>query len=137
MTNRTWTRGLAALIAAAMALSLAACGSSNDNSSSGSSTPSGQPGKGKPGIVLGDKNFTEQFILGELYAQALRAKGFTVKIKPNIGSSEITDKALTSGKIDMYPEYTGTILSELAHQTKRPSGAEDAYQEAKAFEEKR
>ena len=55
-----------------------------------------QPGKGKPAVTIGDKNFTEQYILGELYAQALRAKGFTVKLKSNIGSSEIIDKALTS-----------------------------------------
>ena len=136
MTTRTWFRSMAALLAAALALSLAACGSS-DNKSSTSSTTASQPGKGKPPVTIGDKNFTEQYILGELYAQALRAKGYTVKLKPNIGSSEITDKALTSGKIDMYPEYTGTILSELAHQTKRPSGADDAYNEAKAFEEKR
>jgi osmoprotectant transport system substrate-binding protein len=136
VTSRTWFRSMAALLAAALALSLAACGSS-DNNSSTSSTTAAQPGKGKPPVTIGDKNFTEQYILGELYAQALRAKGYTVKLKPNIGSSEITDKALTSGKIDMYPEYTGTILSELAHQTKRPSGAEDAYQEAKAFQEKR
>jgi osmoprotectant transport system substrate-binding protein len=130
---------MAALIAAALALSLAACGSSNkDKSSSATSTPaSALPGKGKPAVTIGDKNFTEQYILGELYAQALRAKGYAVSLKPNIGSSEITDKALTSGKIDMYPEYTGTILSELAHQTKAPSDPDAAYNEAKAFEEKR
>jgi osmoprotectant transport system substrate-binding protein len=137
VTSRTWFRSMAALLAAALALSLAACGSSDDGSTSTGGGSSAQPGKGKPPVTIGDKNFTEQYILGELYAQALRAKGYTVKLKPNIGSSEITDKALTSGKIDMYPEYTGTILSELAHQTKRPSGAEDAYNEAKAFEEKR
>jgi osmoprotectant transport system substrate-binding protein len=137
VTSRTWFRSMAALLAAALALSLAACGSSDDSSTSTGGQSSAQPGKGKPPVTIGDKNFTEQYILGELYAQALRAKGYTVKLKPNIGSSEITDKALTSGKIDMYPEYTGTILSELAHQTKRPSGADDAYNEAKAFEEKR
>jgi osmoprotectant transport system substrate-binding protein len=139
MTTRTWFRSMAALLAAALALSLAACGSSNkDKGSSATSTAaSALPGKGKPAVTIGDKNFTEQYILGELYAQALRAKGYTVSLKPNIGSSEITDKALTSGKIDMYPEYTGTILSELAHQTKAPTDPDAAYNEAKAFEEKR
>jgi len=117
---------------------LAACGSSNDNkNASGGSARSDQPGKGKPQITMGDKNFTEQYILGELYAQALRAKGYTVSLKANIGSSEIVDKALTSGKLDMYPEYTGTILSELAHQSKRPSDADAAYNAAKKFEEGR
>jgi len=131
---------MAALIAAALALSLAACGSSSKSSTGSSTSASGsssQPGKGKPAVTLGDKNFTEQYILGELYAQALRAKGYTVKLKSNIGTSEITDKALTSGKIDMYPEYTGTILSDLAHQTKRPSDPDAAYQAAKTWEEQR
>ena len=133
MTTRTWFRSMAALLAAALALSLAACGSSSKSSTSGTSSSgaSAQPGKGKPAVTLGDKNFTEQYILGELYAQALRAKGYTVNLKSNIGTSEITDKALTSGKIDLYPEYTGTILSDLAHQTKRPSDPDAAYQAAK------
>jgi osmoprotectant transport system substrate-binding protein len=139
MTTRTWTRGLAALMAVALALALGACGSSNDKSSStsGGSSGASQPGKGKPAVTLGDKNFTEQFVLGELYAQALRAKGFKINVKSNIGSSEIIDKALTSGSLDLYPEYTGVILSELAHETKRPSDANAAYDAAKKFEEGR
>jgi osmoprotectant transport system substrate-binding protein len=141
VTNRRWTRSLAALLAVALAIAVAACGSSDDNSSSSSSTPaassSDQPGKGKPAVTIGDKNFTEQYVLGELYAQALRAKGFTVKIKSNIGSSEIIDKALTSGKLDFYPEYTGVILSELAHAKQRPSNPDEAYDAAKKFEEGR
>ena len=129
-------RILAVLLAAC--LGLAACGSNDSGSStSGGSSSSGQPGKGKPPITIGDKNFTEQYILGELYAQALNAKGYTVKLKSNIGSSEIVDKALTTGSLDMYPEYTGVILSELAHQTKRPSDADAAYAAAKKFEEGR
>src|SRR5919198_2795228 len=127
---------MAALLAAALALSLAACGSDDDKSST-SSSAADQPGKGKPAVTIGDKNFTEQYVLGELYAQALRAKGFTVRVKANIGSSEIVDKALTSGSLDMYPEYTGVILSELAHQTKRPSDPDAAYAAAKKFEEGR
>jgi osmoprotectant transport system substrate-binding protein len=134
-------RPLAALLAVALAIALAACGSSNDSTStSATSTPSAandQPGKGKPTVTIGDKNFTEQYVLGELYAQALRAKGYTVKVKSNIGSSEIIDKALTSGKLDMYPEYTGVILSELAHQKQRPSDPDEAYADAKKFEEGR
>ncbi|MEA2427437.1 MAG: osmoprotectant transport system substrate-binding protein, partial [Thermoleophilaceae bacterium] len=64
---------------------------------------------GKPAIRLGTKNFTEQFVVGQLYKQALEAKGFRVTLKNDIGSSEIVDRALTSGAIDMYPEYTGVI----------------------------
>ncbi len=113
---------------------LAACGSSSSSSSAGSSSqPSSSggasgPGKGKPAITMGDKNFTEEFILGDLYAQALRAKGFTVNLKPNIGSSEL---------VDMYPEYTGVILSVIAMQTRRPASEDAAYAAAKKFEESR
>ena len=115
----------------ALSLGLAACGSS---SSSSKSSAGASAGKGKPAVTIGDKSFTEENVLGELYAQALRAKGFTVNLKPNIGQSEIADKALTSGQIDMYPEYTGVILSALAHQTKRPADAGAAYDAAKSFE---
>jgi osmoprotectant transport system substrate-binding protein len=123
-------------------VALAACGSSSSSSSSGSSSSGSSsssaggaalPGKGKPPITIGDKNFTEEFVLGDLYAQALQAKGYTVNLKPNIGSSELTFKALTSGQIDMYPEYTGVILSVLAMQTRRPASENAAYAGAQKF----
>jgi osmoprotectant transport system substrate-binding protein len=91
---------------------------------------------GKPAVTIGDKNFAEENILGALYAQALEAKGYNVTLKDNVGSSEIIYKALTSGQIDMYPEYTGVLLSAVAGQTKNPSSASAAAQEAKAFVEK-
>ncbi|MEA2169607.1 MAG: osmoprotectant transport system substrate-binding protein [Solirubrobacteraceae bacterium] len=151
MTTRPRLRGLAALLAAALTLGVTACGSNDDSSSSSSgSTPAGTtapagtttstgsslPGKGKPAVTMGDKNFTEQYILGELYKQALEAKGFTVNLKANIGSSEITDKALTSGKIDFYPEYTGVIAIELAKGDPKnpPKTADETYTAAKEFE---
>jgi osmoprotectant transport system substrate-binding protein len=139
MTGRTWYRGWVALLAVALAIGLAACGSSSKKSSESSSgsTAAAQPGKGKPAITLGSKNFTEEYILGQLYLQALKAKGYSVSLKNNIGSSEITDKALTSGKIDMYPEYTGVIAQELAHGNGKVTSADQTYQAAKAFEEKR
>jgi osmoprotectant transport system substrate-binding protein len=90
-----------------------------------------------PVVRLGTKDFSEQFILGELYAQALRAKGFKVDLKSDIGSSEIVDQALRLGSIDMYPEYTGVLLSEIAQQPERPATAEAAHQQAKRFQEKR
>jgi osmoprotectant transport system substrate-binding protein len=139
MTGRTWYRGWVALLAVALAIGLAACGSDDKSSesSSGSTSGSAQPGKGKPPITIGAKNFTEEFILGQLYTQALKAKGYNVSLKNNIGSSEITDKALTTGKIDMYPEYTGVIVGELAHQNNPPKTADATFTEAKAFQEKR
>jgi len=87
-------------------------------------------------VTIGDKNFTEEYILGALYQQALAAKGYKVTLKGNIGSSEITYKALTSGQIDMYPEYTGTLLTAVAGVTTPPHSAQDAYNQAEAFAEK-
>jgi osmoprotectant transport system substrate-binding protein len=137
---RTFRVGL--LIALA-ALVVAACGSSkktastSTSASTGASTTSASgPGAGKPTIVLGDKNFEEEYVLGDLYQQALQAKGFKVTLKPNIGSSEITWKALTSGQIQMYPEYTGTLLSAIAGQKTLPTSSEQAYTQAKAYAEK-
>ncbi len=114
-----------------------ASGGSSSSSSSGSSGSSAKPGQGKPPIVLGDKNFTEEYLLGDMYQQALEAKGYTVTLKANIGSSELTDKALTSGQIQMYPEYTGVILSVIKGQTRVPVSAAATYAQAKAFEASR
>lgn len=61
-------------------------------------------------IKVGSKNFTEQFILAELYAQALEAAGISVERKINLGGTLIAYKALEEKEIDMYPEYTGTML---------------------------
>jgi osmoprotectant transport system substrate-binding protein len=133
---------LRALLAAVAATGLVAagCGGGDDggSSSGGGSSSTGassaQPGKGKPPVTIGDKNFTEEFILGELYAQALRAKGFTVTLKGNIGSSEIVDKALRAGRIDMYPDYVGTIVSVLADKDP-PASQQATYAAAKKYEE--
>ena len=70
-----------------------------------------------PTIVMGTKNFAEEFILGELYKQALEARGFTVVNKGSLGSTEIIQSALTSGKINFYPEYTGVIVQDVFHHT--------------------
>jgi osmoprotectant transport system substrate-binding protein len=90
-----------------------------------------------PTITVGTKNFTEAYVLGQLYKQALEAKGFKVAYKENIGSSELIDTALTSGKINFYPEYTGVIALNLAHVKTAPKTVAANYAAAKAFEEKR
>jgi osmoprotectant transport system substrate-binding protein len=84
-------------------------------------------------VILGTKNFTEEIILGQLYAQALRAKGYKVTLRSNIGASEVMQGELTAGAIDGYPEYTGTILSVLAHDARRPPTAAAAYARAAAY----
>ena len=130
-----------AALAVAVSGALAACGSSSKSTSTTSasattSSAASGPGVGKPAVTIGDKNFTEEYILGALYQQALQKQGYTVNLKGNIGSSEITYKALTSGQIDMYPEYTGTLLTAVAGVTAPPKSASQAYAEAKAFAEK-
>jgi len=134
---RNLRRGLpAVLVPLALAIALAACGSSSSTTPT-KTKPAAKaatgPGAGKPAVVIGDKNFPEENILGALYATALRAKGYNVTLKDNIGSSELTYKALTSGEIGLYPEYTGTILSVLADDTANPPTATAAYNESKSF----
>jgi osmoprotectant transport system substrate-binding protein len=96
--------------------------------------PAGKPGAGKPTVIIGDKNFPEEYVLGQLYAQALQAKGYTVQLKPNIGGSELIDTALSSNQIEMYPEYLGEIVTSVAKQP-APATASATYNAAKQFEE--
>src|SRR3954449_6390844 len=130
MRRALLTAAAAALVL--VALVLAGCGG-DDNGSGGDQArkPAG------PLITIGTKNFPEQFVLGELYKQSLEAHGFRVRLKSDIGSSEIVDRALIAGSLDMYPEYIGVALSELAGQTRRPASRADAYGRAKKFEDKR
>jgi osmoprotectant transport system substrate-binding protein len=90
----------------------------------------------KPTIVIGTKNFTEEYILGQLYGQALAAKGFHVVYKGSFGSSELANTAIDSGKMDFYPEYTGIIVLDLAKSKTFPQSAAATYQAAKAYEQK-
>jgi osmoprotectant transport system substrate-binding protein len=80
-----------------------------------SGATTGGPRSGDP-IRIGSKNFTEEFILGELYAQILEANGFTVERKFNLGATPIAHQALLSDEIDLYPEYTSTGLLEVLKQ---------------------
>ena len=70
----------------------------------------------QPVVRVGSKNFTEQFVLAELYAQALEASGIKVERKINLGGTLIAHKALEEKQIDLYPEYTGTILLAVLKQ---------------------
>jgi osmoprotectant transport system permease protein len=78
-------------------------------------------------VVVGSKNFTEQVLLGELMAQAIEAEGVPVARKLNLGGTFICDRALRSGDIDMYVEYTGTAVTAVFHQdvAHDPKGAFD------------
>jgi len=61
-------------------------------------------------VRVGSKNFTEQFVLAEIYAQSLEAAGIKTEKKLNLGGTLIAQKALEEKQIDFYPEYTGTML---------------------------
>ena len=88
-------------------------------------------------IIVGTKNFPEQYVLGQLYKQALEAKGFNVQYKENIASTELIDTSLKSGKITMYPEYTGIMLSVTFKQKTLPKTAGATYALAKKLYGKR
>jgi osmoprotectant transport system substrate-binding protein len=119
------TRPLSLLVALVLALLAAGCGGDDDGAASETT------------VRIGSKNFTEAIILGELYRQALEAKGYTVELKSSIGATELIDKALTSGEIDMYPEYTGTALTVVFEESESPESAEATYERAKELQEER
>lgn len=102
-------RTLGAVVAASAALALAACGLNNDPLAGGSAAPEDGGGGDGP-IVVGSANFTESTILGELYSQALVAKGIEAETRPDIGSREVYIKALQDNSISIVPEYTGNLL---------------------------
>jgi osmoprotectant transport system substrate-binding protein len=130
-----FARRLAVLLLGALLVGLGACGGDDVASPTTTATTATVPASARP-IRIGTKDFTEQFILGEIYSQALRAKGFDVELKRNIGSSEIVHQALDSGALDMYPDYVGILLSEVADVTMRPRSPDAAYRRAKMFEER-
>jgi osmoprotectant transport system substrate-binding protein len=120
-------------------IAAARSGSTKSSSPSGSGTGTAQrtttaaalPGTGKPQVTIGDKNYTEQFVLGELYRLALQAQGFSIQLNQNIGPTEVTLQALKSGSLAMYPEYLNTFDSAIArysHGFRSPQGAYQAAQ---------
>ena len=70
-------------------------------------------------IIVGSKRFTESYVLGEIVTQTLRAQGLSAEHRQGLGNTGILEQALASGAVDLYPEYTGTIVRELL---KRPAG---------------
>ena len=127
---------LAMLVAAlALAVGIAACGGGDDTTSGESTTAEttaeetsggeetsavaegsaatieADPENAKVSLTIGSKNFPEQEILGEIYAQALKAAGYTVKSDLSLGSETVALKAVESGAISGYPEYASTALT--------------------------
>jgi osmoprotectant transport system substrate-binding protein len=144
MSTRRTIPALAAVLA--LALGVAACGGNDNDNGGGSSSPASttsteqsavikhNDANAKVTLTVGSKNFTEQKVLGEIYAQAFRAAGYTVKTALNLGDEKTALKALKGGQISGYPEYTGTALLSFLEvpAAKLPSDPAAAYDQVKA-----
>jgi len=86
-------------------------------------------------VRVGSKNFTEQFIVAEVYAQALENAGIKAQTRPNLGATLIAHAALLNGDIDLYPEYTGTAMAHVVKGDLSGS-AEQTYETVKSYYEK-
>jgi glycine betaine/choline ABC-type transport system substrate-binding protein len=139
-------RALFALLAVlGLSLAFVACGS--DDSSDSTSTSADEstsadtgdnliqsnPDNGQIDLTIGSKNFTEQYILGEIYAQGLEAAGYNVDTDLNLGDEQVALKALQNGDISGYPEYTSTALTSFFDTNPEdvPGDAQQAYDESK------
>jgi len=71
--------------------------------------------------VVGSKRFTESYILGEILTQTLADSGRAAQHRQGLGNTGILEQALASGAVDLYPEYTGTIVRELLKQEGNPA----------------
>jgi osmoprotectant transport system substrate-binding protein len=112
-----------ALGASVLALLVSAC------STGGGSSPSASAGR--PKVTIGSADFYESALVGEIYAQALEAKGFSVDRKFNFGKRALTNNALKSGQINLMPEYIGSEANELkAKATGDPQATFDALKAA-------
>lgn len=119
----------------ALSVGLVACGSddSDDSSSSSESTSSKliepNPDNGEVALSVGSKNFTEQIVLGEIYAQGLEAAGYDVSTDLNLGSETVALQALKAGEISGYPEYVSTALTSFYDTAPEdvPGDSDEAY----------
>ncbi|AZQ35246.1 ABC transporter substrate-binding protein [Streptomyces cyaneochromogenes] len=110
MNRRTLLGGL---FAAASVPALAAC-SGGITSLEGQGSAGSGGGSSKDGITIGTANFTENQVLGYLYAAVLQEAGVKVTVRPNLGTREILIPALKGGDIDLLPEYQGALLHYVA-----------------------
>jgi osmoprotectant transport system substrate-binding protein len=134
---------LALLVIACSAVFLAACGDDDDDEQPASTPSQSDSGSGKiqrddanadVQLTIGSKNFTEQKVLGEIYAQGLEAAGFNISKDLNLGDEKTALAAVKSGEISAYPEYTGTALLSFFGKKadELPKDPMAAYEEAKA-----
>jgi osmoprotectant transport system substrate-binding protein len=135
-------RVLLAVLLAAFAIGAAACGDDDDGGDGGGATGDlieSNPDNEGVQITVGSKNFTEQYILGEIYAQGLKAAGYDVKTDLNLGSEQVALRALEAGEISGYPEYTSTALTSFFDTKPEdvPADPQQAFEESQADFEQR
>jgi osmoprotectant transport system substrate-binding protein len=94
----------------------------------------GRPARAAPRLRIGSKNFTEQLVVAELFAQGLEHAGAAVERRVNLGGTAIAQQALASGEIDLYPEYTGTALAAVV-KGDLSGGADKTYNDVKRYYE--
>jgi osmoprotectant transport system substrate-binding protein len=118
---------LGATAATLATIVLAACGSSS-NPTGGSSSAASSAGSSASSetVKIGSANFTESTLLADIYSSALKAKGVTVTITPNIGSREVYVPALKDGSIDLIGDYSGELLAYLS-PTATAVSSDDVY----------
>jgi osmoprotectant transport system substrate-binding protein len=85
------------------------------------------PGAGKPPVTIGDENTPEQFVLGQLYYQALKAQGFAVSLNQSIGPTAVILQSLATGQLGMYPEYLDAWNTNVAGSTRQYRSRAAAY----------
>ena len=91
---------------------------------------SGTVVKADPTVIVGSKKFTESYVLGEIAKRAIENTGMEIDFRPGMGGTIIVWEALRTGRITLYPDYTGTIVEEIL---KRPElQSDDAIREALA-----
>jgi osmoprotectant transport system substrate-binding protein len=130
--------GLFALLAALVLIfAIAACGDDDDDDSGDTTEASStaieeNPDNNGIALTIGSKNFTEQIILGEIYAQGLEAAGYDLSTDLNLGDEQVALEALEAGEISGYPEYTSTALTSFFDFAPEdvPSDAQAAFEES-------
>ena len=149
MSRGAWFSGSvwSAVACGVAALGLAGCGAGSHPATAATSSPTtvtvtttttttttatttttiSLPGTGKPPVTIGDENTPEQFLLGQLYYQALKAQGFNVSLNQSIGPTEVIQQALANGQLAMYPEYLDTWDTSVAGIRRAFRSRNDAY----------
>ncbi len=107
MIRRGRTLVAGAVVVSLLSVLVAGCGGSDSSS-------------GKPAVNIANKGFTESNIIAEAYKQALEGAGFTVTLKP-LTSTAIADAAIQKGDIDIYPDYTTTLLTDVLKVASLPT----------------